>query len=508
MYLVYLRKSRKDADLEALGIDVLERHEKTLLELARSRGLLIGGIYREVVSGDSIEARPEMQRLLSEVEAGIWDGVLVMEVERLARGDTIDQGRVQRAFFYSNTLIVTPMKTYDPANEYDNEYFEFSLFMSRREYTTIKRRMQRGRDRSAEDGYYVGNIAPYGWKRIKAPDGKHFALAPNEQEAPILRLMYDLVGNKKYGFQKACHELKDMGIVARNGKTFNPGSLRGIIANPANIGKVRWGWRKQQKSVVNGVVVKSRPKSKDYILSDAVWDGQVDEELYKIANTRTSAFTAPSRYDRPLQNPFAGLLYCSECGHVMVRKKATAKTPHDFLICPYAGCKTVAIKSSELEDALFKWLRDYISNYEFIESSDDSFDIASRESVIKNLIDKHDTLIQQRSSLYDLLEQGIYTKDIFLSRSSELEARINQTLEDLESARRDLSNLKAVKENRSQFIPKCQNLLDAWPELDASGKNSALKALLDKIVLTKTKKNTRSHRDSEFKIDVYPKVPR
>ena len=49
-----------------------------------------------------------------------------MDVERLDRGDTIDQGRVQRAFFYSNTKIVTPNKTYDPANEYDNEYFEFS----------------------------------------------------------------------------------------------------------------------------------------------------------------------------------------------------------------------------------------------------------------------------------------------------------------------------------------------------------------------------------------------
>lgn len=88
----------------------------------------------------------------------MWDGALVMDVDRLARGDTIDQGRVQRAF-YSNTRIVTPNKTYDPANEYDNEYFEFSLFMSRREYATIKRRMQRGRERSSSDGYYVGNVA-------------------------------------------------------------------------------------------------------------------------------------------------------------------------------------------------------------------------------------------------------------------------------------------------------------------------------------------------------------
>ena len=59
----------------------MKRHEETLLELARARSLPIGAIYREVVSGDSIDARPEMVRLLSEVESGIWEGVLVMEVE-------------------------------------------------------------------------------------------------------------------------------------------------------------------------------------------------------------------------------------------------------------------------------------------------------------------------------------------------------------------------------------------------------------------------------------------
>ena len=44
------------------------------------------------MSGETIAARPVMQQLLREVEQNLWDGVLVMEVERLARGDTIDQG--------------------------------------------------------------------------------------------------------------------------------------------------------------------------------------------------------------------------------------------------------------------------------------------------------------------------------------------------------------------------------------------------------------------------------
>ena len=107
-------------------------------------------------------------RFFDEVEAGMWDGVLVVEVERLARGDTIDQGTVSRAFQYSDTKIITPSKTYDPDNEFDEEYFEFGLFMSRREYKTIKRRLNAGRicfcERRANT---VATKPPYGYERVK-----------------------------------------------------------------------------------------------------------------------------------------------------------------------------------------------------------------------------------------------------------------------------------------------------------------------------------------------------
>ena len=137
-YCLYLRKSRADMDAEKNGDeDTLLRHEKLLMQVAKSKNLNITDIYREVVSGETISARPQMQRLLSAVGQGVYTGVLVVEVERLARGDTIDQGLVAQAFKFSNTLIITPTKTYDPNNEFDEEYFEFGLFMSRREYKTI-----------------------------------------------------------------------------------------------------------------------------------------------------------------------------------------------------------------------------------------------------------------------------------------------------------------------------------------------------------------------------------
>ena len=117
---IYLRKSRVDVEAESYGAgDTLARHEQALLRHAASLNRSIAHIYREVVSGETISARPQMQLLLRDVEAGAWDAVHVMEVERLARGDTLDQGIVSQAFLYSGTLIITPKKTYDPKNEFD-----------------------------------------------------------------------------------------------------------------------------------------------------------------------------------------------------------------------------------------------------------------------------------------------------------------------------------------------------------------------------------------------------
>ena len=190
-YCIYLRKSRADAEAEAHGEgETLARHEKLLLELAKRDNYNVTQIYREIVSGETIAARPVVQLLLQDVEAGKWAGVLVAEVERLARGDTIDQGVMAQAFKYSGTKIITPLKVYNPENELDEEYFEFGLFMSRREYKTINRRLQSGRLAASKEGKHVSGSKPYGYERVRCSDGKGWTLRPIEEEADIVRLLF------------------------------------------------------------------------------------------------------------------------------------------------------------------------------------------------------------------------------------------------------------------------------------------------------------------------------
>ena len=240
-YAIYLRKSRVDLEAEAHGEgDTLARHRKTLLALAAAQQLNVTHIYEEVVSGDTIAARPQMQQLLADVDEGLWEGVLVMEVERLARGDTIDQGIVAQAFKVTDTKIITPLKSYDPNNEFDEEYFEFGLFMARREYKVINRRLQRGRLASVKEGKWVGNTPPYGYRRVKLAQDKGFWLEPDPETAPVVRNIFhwyvegrsDGTVIHPMGLQAICTKLNQSGIPSPSRQTWTASTVRDLLRKP------------------------------------------------------------------------------------------------------------------------------------------------------------------------------------------------------------------------------------------------------------------------------------
>lgn len=286
-YCMYLRKSRKDLELEHLHPgSTLLRHESILTALAKSMSLPITTIYREVGSGDTISGRPVMRQLLSEVEQGMWEGVLVMEIERLARGDSIDQGIVTRTFQYSHTRIITPYKVYEPGNDFDLEYFEFSLFMSRREYKTINRRMQSGRLASIKEGKYVGNIAPYGYDRIRLSDRKGFTLFPNH-EAPAVRLIFSLYGEKALSIPEIVLELNNSQTYhPRKASVFTYSSIHDILDNPVYIGKLRWNYRRTAPKLKDGVLTSHRPRQSDYLLVQGLHPALISEDLFFTVQKR------------------------------------------------------------------------------------------------------------------------------------------------------------------------------------------------------------------------------
>lgn len=516
-YCAYLRKSRKDLEAEARGEgETLARHEHILLDLAHRMNISLEAIYKEVVSGETISARPVMQQLLREVEEGVWTGVLVVEIERLARGDTRDQGYVAEAFTYSDTKIITPLKTYDPADPSDQEYFEFNLFMSRREYKTINRRLETGRHQSFLEGKFLGNVAPYGWERYKLERQKGFSLRPHPQEGKYLVMMYDLVAYGSDGIpmgpDQVANLFNSMGVPSRTGSGWTGATIRGIIGNEHNIGLVRRGYRKTVKKMQNGHIVKLRPLQKNYELSDGLHDGQVSEEVFRLANENIHSSAPPVNRDYTVKNPLAGLIVCSCCGHAMRRRPTHVKAAYDFLYCPY-GCKTIGAPLYLVENAVLDMLKGWTEKYQLQRTAHD--DRGSQELIQAKLLilsekeDALEKLKKQRGSLYDLLEQRIYTTEVFLTRQKDLSEREKTLMEELSRLRDEIEYERKIESERMNFIPKCKKLVDNYEFLSVQEKNRFLKELIDRIVYTKTERNQRGRGSTaNFTLEIYPRVPR
>lgn len=520
-YCLYLRKSRKDQEMEAYGEgETLARHEKTLLELAKKLQLNITQIYKEVVSGETIAARPVMQHLLSEVEQGIWAGVLVVEVERLARGDTIDQGIVSQAFKYSNTQIITPVKIYDPNNEFDEEYFEFGLFMSRREYKTINRRLQRGRITSVKEGKYVANKPPIGYQRVRIEGDKGFTLAINDEEADIVRSIYEwyTIGElqddgttKRLGTTLIARKLNKMQIPTRYGSDWNATTIRDILTNPIYIGKIRWNWRPSTKKVVDGQVVVSRPRSNNSIITDGLHPPIISVDTFNLAQSvmKSHAHT-PVGNRKNLKNPLAGLVICGKCGHHMARRPYNDYP--DTLMCQTLSCNNVSSHLYLVEDCIIDSLKEWLDKYKLqwdpnsIPNNTAKIDL--HKKALNKLHSELDTLSLQLNNTYDLLEQGIYTTDVFIQRSRSLTEKINDCKDNISNMETELKTEIARNEGAINIIPKVEKLLEVYYSLDSpKAKNDMLKEVLDRVEYTK-EHGTRWHgSEKDFTITLFPKMP-
>lgn len=522
-YCLYLRKSRADMEAEAHGEgETLARHEQLLLELAKKRKFHVTQIYREIVSGETIAARPVMQRLLQEVEAGLWEGVLVVEVERLARGETIDQGVMAQAFKYSNTKIITPLKDYDPTNEFDEEYFEFGLFMSRREYKAINRRLIRGREAASREGKWVGGSPPYGYERVRVENGKGWTLAVNEDEADIVRLIFKLYTEgetlpngsvRDVGPKPICGILEKMNVpTPSGGRQWSNRTIEVILQNPVYIGKIRWSRRKTKRSRQNDTVVKERYVSPEdeWIVVDGLHEPIVSTEVFeKAAEKLSRRGPAPVALFGELKNPFSGIAVCAKCGRTLsLRTHPT----HPMLKCPNRFCDNVGtgtvIFEQRVLEALSGWLDEYRLEWTDDTAPSDAAAISVAEKTLRKSETDLETLEKQLARTHDLLEQGIYDTDTFLERSRVLTEKIESAKKSSAELSSALSEAKLRAANRKNIVPKVEKLLEVYAELpSAQAKNDLLKEVLEKITYQRDKPGTKKGPFDNFEIVLFPKLP-
>ena len=492
-FLLYLRKSRTDDPLLSVE-EVLARHEAILDEWAeKNLGAKIPeeNKFREIVSGETIADRPEVQKLLKKIESPKYKAVLIVEVQRLSRGDLEDAGRLIKLLRYTNTLVITPQKPYDLSDEYDRDAFERELKRGNEYLEYQKKIMNRGKLSSVSSGWYIGSKPVYGYEKTWVMEGKRKCptLAIKEDEANVVRMIFDMYGNKGMGTNNIAHELDRLHIAPPKGKRWSPSSIKDIVSNVHYIGKIKWNWRKTTPVVEDSEVIKKRPRQNEYPTFDGKHEPIISEELFQAVQDRKGK-NPRYKASTKLRNPFASILYC-KCGRAMIMKsyKANGKEYHSLACIDQVHCNTGSCKYHEMINAVADILRKNIADFEVQMKNDNGESVKLHAELIKSLEKKLKDINARELSQWEAQSNPDPSMRMPQAIFRQLNERLQKEKADVQEALNEAYETIPQSVDYVQKVRTFQDALDALldPEKSATNKNKLLKDCIERIEYNREK---------------------
>lgn len=484
----YLRKSRSDDPLLTVE-EVLSKHEAMLDEWAEKH---LGAVvpeenkYREVVSGETIAERPEINRVLRLIESPKYKAVAVVEPQRLTRGDLEDIGRLMKLLKHTNTLVITPQRVYDLRDEYDWDAFERELKRGNDYLEYTKKILNRGRLLSVSQGNYVGNTPPYGYDKTFVTEGKRKCpiLVPNKAESDVVRMMFDLYVNKDMGCTNICKKFDEMGIKPPKGDYWSPAAMTKMLQNIHYIGKVKWNHRKTLTIVEEGEFKKTRPVAQvgEFLIYDGKHEAIIPEELFNAAQAKKGKNTR-QKPNTKVRNPFAGLIWC-RCGRAMSLRTYKNRDAAPRLLCDgQTHCKTGSCLYSEMEERVISILTDCIKDFEIRLKNDEGDSAKLHARLIKNLEAKQKELDEKELAQWEAQADPDPAKrmppHIFQQLNEKLLKEKEEVRQALCKAYESMPEPVNYEEKITHFSEALNALKD--PNIDAATKNRLLKACIERI---------------------------
>lgn len=480
-WLIYLRKSRQDDPAQTIE-EVLSKHEAILQEYARRE---LGGeipqenIYREVVSGESIDDRIEIKKVLARLEDPEVAGVLVVEPSRLSRGDLADCAQIISAFRFSKTLVGTPMMVYNLENKMERKFFQDELLRGNDYLEYTKEILFRGRVAAVKRGCYIGQYAPFGYDKTKK--GKDHTLEPNEN-ADVVRMIFDWYVNEDLTRLQIARRLNDMGIKPARGEKWPKDTIRHILANPHYAGKVVFNRIKSTPVMENGVIRKKRltQELSEVVVADGKHPAIIDWDIWERAQAKTAA-TPRVKQDRTLKNPLAGILFCSKCKRAMYIHPY--KRAEDRYECRTKPRCFKSVKESELIDAVVYALeKSELPNLELKLQNNDGNAKKIQQRLLEKLEKQMAEYLQQEETQYELLETRKYTQDIFDRRNGALRKKMEECQAAIYKTKATMPQEVDYEERIVALRAAISTLRESTPT--PAQKNRLLKAIVERIEYT------------------------
>ena len=476
---IYLRKSRAKEQEET--DETLHKHNEILVDFAKKNDLRYV-IYKEIASGDSINGRPEMIRLLNDIENDLFDAVLVVDYDRLSRASEEDSGKIKRIFKKSGTLIITPNKVYNLDNEDDETFLELISFMSRQEYKMIKRRMMRGKKIGSKMGNWTNGIPPLGYLY----DKNSKSLIIDEERLPIYNLIKSMFLDKLMTVENIAIELNKLGIPTSysHGTKWHGNVVMRILTSETHLGKIISNKTKGNSKKGEKVIYNS--KDKFIIVENCHNPVKTQEEHNRILELFNQRKLIASRAKQGVFD-FSGIIKCSICGysHTFLTNKKTGKVymkPCWYVDAFGNKCKN---RSGNVDEITEKVKIAIINKRDRLieEIKDDSSkDNTKTELMIKQKLKQIDKFKSALSKIDDTYDLGDYTREQWLERKSKWENEINKVnIEIIELERNKLKNNEIkFKEDMIKILDYMINNLQI--KINPEERNNLYKMGIEKII--------------------------
>lgn len=487
-------------------INSLENQVQYYTELIQSKPnwKFVPGYVDEGISGGSTKKRDNFNRMIRDAKAGVFDFIITKEISRFSRS-TLDSIRYTQELLDYNVGVFFQN---DNINTLDTDS-EFRLVImagvAQDEIRKLSERLKFGFRQAIKNGHVLGNDKLYGY------DKNDCVLTVNEEEAEIVRIIFDLYGNQRLGTRTISKRLMELGYTSREGNAFNTLTIRHILENP----KYK-GWYCGNKSQS----VDYRTK-RNVLLDESEWvtypgpsiPAIVSEELWNRANalykkrreemkSHSSGLSFHNRY------PYSTKIYCEEHGTTFHRQVIqTKKGQQEVWQCKVyrshgrAACSAPQIRSSDLDLILSDIFKELVRDKEKIIDSlvtvltniPKEVDYGKLRCQVEN---EMDDLERKKNRLLDLSIAGALTVEEFKERNDAFNVQILECQGKLTAIRQEEEN----RTSEELDIPAIRRALDEALRFTGEIDTALVATILDRVVVKKESTKDDIHLDIFLKL--------
>ena len=348
-------------------IDSLEKQIEFFNEFTKKNGYELYKLYAdEGISGKQIKHRKQFQQMMIDAKAKKFDKVVVKDVSRFARNtvDLLQSVRELKSYgvqvdFLNNGEVM----------EGGSEFILTILgAMAQQESANMSKRVKFGKDITAQKGR-VPNLV-FGYDKI--PD-ERYTLKINEEEAKIVKEIFESYVYKGIGTTKIAWNLNDRGIRTKKTKSkWVQTSIVRMLKNPIYTGRVT-----NKKSEVTDFITGARKElpEEEWIIVEKPEMRIISDELFnraqELLEQRSNEFKLNNKREKT-EYVFSTLIYCKHCGYSFrrIKRKYTADGP-EYIRWVCSGrnsmgvnhCpNTTVIDEEELLNAIKIYLKNIIKN--------------------------------------------------------------------------------------------------------------------------------------------------